>query len=71
MKKAHPRKLDTTLSKLIAALAASVAFEHSNNDREAYNLARFALIEIIKNSAHTIDLDKDFEAATSPSQHLH
>ena len=56
MEKTHPRK---------------VAFEHSNNDREAYNLARFALIEIIKNSAHTFDLDKDFEAATSPSQHLH
>jgi hypothetical protein len=70
MKKAHPRKLDTTLRKLIAA-AGEVAFEHSNNEREAYNLARFALIEIIKNSAHTFDLDKDFEAATSPSERLH
>jgi hypothetical protein len=70
MEKTHPRKLDTTLSQLIAA-AGEVAFEHSDNDREAYNLARFALIEIIKNSAHTFDLDKDFEAATSPSQHLH
>jgi hypothetical protein len=70
MKKPHPRKLDTTLSELIAA-AGEVAFEHSDNDREAYNLARFALIEIIKNSAHVFNLDKDFEAATSPSQHLH
>jgi hypothetical protein len=70
MEKVHPRKLDTTLSKLIAA-AGEVAFEHSDNDREAYNLARFALIEIIKNSAHTFDLDKDFEAVTSPSRHLH
>jgi hypothetical protein len=70
MEKAHRRKLDTTLSDLIAA-AGEVAFEHSDNDREAYNLARFALIEIIKNSAHAFDLDKDFEAATSPSRHLH
>lgn len=70
MEKAHPRKLDSNLSELIAA-AGELAFEHSNSGREAYNLARFALIEIIKNSAHTIDLDKDFEAATSPSRHLH
>jgi len=70
MEKSHPRKLDTSLSELIAA-AGEVAFEHSDNDREAYNLARFALIEIIKNSAHTFDFDKDFEAASSPSRHLH
>ncbi len=70
MEKTHPRKLDTTLSKLIAA-AGEVAFEHSDNDREAYNLTRLALIEIIKNSAHTFDLDKDFEAVISPSRHLH
>jgi len=70
MEKAHRRKLDTTLSDLIAA-AGEVAFEHSDNDQEAYNLVRFALIEIIKNSAHTFDLDKDFEAATFPSRHFH
>lgn len=70
MEKVHARKLDTTLRKLIAA-AGEVAFEHSDNDREAYNLARLALIEIIKNSAHAFDLDKDFEAVTSPSRHLH
>ena len=70
MEKAHRRKLDTTLSDLIAA-AGEVAFEHSDNDREAYNLARFALIEIIKNSAHTFDLDKDFERVASPSTLLH
>ena len=70
MEKAHRRKLDTTLSDLTPA-AGEVAFEHSDNDRKVYNLARFALIEIIKNSAHTFDLDKDFETTTSPSHHLH
>lgn len=70
MEKANTRKLDSTLGDLIAA-AGEVAFEYSDNDREAYNLARFALIEIIKKSAHPIDLNDDFENLASPSQRLH
>jgi hypothetical protein len=68
----NPRtgKLDATLDELVAAVG-QVAFEYSNNDQEAYNLARLALVEIIKKSAHPFDLDKDFEKLVSPSTLLH
>ena len=69
MEKTHPRKLDTSLDELVAA-AGQVAFEYSNNDLEAYNLTRLALIEIIKKTADSIDLERDFEAAQSPSRYL-
>jgi len=41
------RNVETTLGDLIAA-ASEVAFEYSNSDVEAYNLAQFALVEIRK-----------------------
>ena len=63
-------RIDTTLGDLIAA-ASEVAFEYSNNDREAYSLAQLALVEILKNTADPLDLDKDFESLSSPSQLVH
>jgi hypothetical protein len=62
--------VETTLGDLIAA-ASEVAFEYSNNDVEAYNLARFALVEILKKSSQPLDLDKEFESLDSPSQLVH
>ena len=44
------KKLDTTLGELIAA-ASEVAFEYSDNDRDAYKLAQAALIEILKKAS--------------------
>ena len=41
------KRIDTTLGELIAA-ASEVAFEYSDNEREAYRLARLALIEMLK-----------------------
>ena len=41
------KRIDTTLGELIAA-ASEVAFEYSDNEREAYGLARLALIEMLK-----------------------
>ena len=70
MNKINSRTLDTNLSELIAA-AGEVAFEYSDNDREAYKLARLALIEIVKNSAHSINADRDFERLAPPSQRFH
>ena len=70
MEKGFNRKVDSTFSELVAA-AGKLAFEYSDNDREAYELARFALIEIVKKTAHPIDLDKEFESLTSSSQLLH
>jgi hypothetical protein len=62
--------VETTLGDLIAA-ASEVAFEYSNNDVEAYNLARFALVEILKKTSQPLDLDKEFESLDSPSQLVH
>lgn len=64
------RNIDTTLGDLIAA-ASEVAFEYSNNDTEAYHLARLALVEILKKTSRPLDLDKDFEGLESPSQLIH
>jgi len=62
--------LETTLGDLIAA-ASEVAFEYSNNDREAYELARLALIEILKKTSYPIDLDHEFKSPGDPSAIVH
>jgi hypothetical protein len=67
MKKNH--KIETTLGDLIAA-ASEVAFEYSNNDVEAYNIAQLALVEILKKTSDPLDLNKEFENL-SPSQLVH
>jgi hypothetical protein len=60
MEKPNSRRIDTTLGELIAA-ASEVAFEYSNNDKDAYNLAQLALMEMIKRSSQPLDLDKELE----------
>jgi hypothetical protein len=70
MKKPESGKLETTLGDLIAA-ASEVAFEYSNSDREAYKLARLALIEILKKTSHPVDLDQDFKNLGSSSELVH
>ena len=70
MEKSKTRKLDTTLGELIAA-ASEVAFEYSENDRDAYILAQLALIEMLRKTSHPVDLNKEFESLSSPSQLLH
>ena len=64
------RNIETTLGDLIAA-ASEVAFEYSNNDVEAYNLAQFALVEILKITSQPLDLDKEFASLDSTSQLVH
>jgi len=70
MEKHRGAKLDTTLGQLIAA-ASEVAFEFSDNDKEAYNLAQLALIEILRKTSHVIDLERDFETIPASSQVIH
>jgi hypothetical protein len=70
MEKRYGTKPGTNLGELIAA-AGEVAFEYSNNDKEAYDLARLALIEILRKTSQVIDLDKDFEAVSSSGQVIH
>ena len=67
MKRKH--NIETTLGDLIAA-ASEVAFEYSNNDVEAYNIAQLALVEILKKTSDPLDLNKEFENL-SPSQPVH
>ncbi len=64
------RNVETTLGDLIAA-ASEVAFEYSNSDVEAYNLAQFALVEILKKTSQPLDLDKEFASLDSPAQLVH
>jgi hypothetical protein len=68
MKKKH--RIETTLGDLIAA-ASEVAFEYSNSDVEAYNLAQMALVEILKKTSEPLDLDKEFENLSSSSGLVH
>jgi hypothetical protein len=63
------KKLDTTLGDLIAA-ASEVAFEYSDNDQEAYQLARSALIEILKKASHSTDFTEDLEWPQPRKQYL-
>ena len=65
-----PKRIDTTLGELIAA-ASEVAFEYSDNDRDAYRMARLALIELIKNRSQAADLDSDFYSPADGKQTIH
>jgi len=70
MEKPNGLRIETTLGDLIAA-ASEVAFEYSNNDKEAYNLAQLALVEFLKRTTHSIDLDKELENLAPLSQLIH
>jgi len=63
-------RLETTLGDLIAA-ASEVAFEYSDNERDAYLLAQIALVEMLRKTAHSIDLNKELASLSSPSQLVH
>lgn len=70
MEKTNSRRIDTTLGDLIAA-ASEVAFAYTDNDKDAYKLAQLALMEMIRNTTHPIDLTEEFENLSSPSQLIH
>jgi hypothetical protein len=65
----NSKRIDTTLGELIAA-ASEVAFEYSDSDKQAYRLARLALIEILKKASRPIELDADFDEP-EPKHLLH
>lgn len=70
MEKPNSGKIETTLGDLIAAVS-EVAFEYSDNDKDAYNLAQLALIEILRKTGQPLDLNRDFASMSSPSQLVH
>jgi len=70
MERPATKVLNTTLGELIAA-ASEVAFEYSDNDKDAYRLARLALIEILKRSPNPMVLDEDFDLELTDKKHYH
>lgn len=70
MEKPNTKVLNTTLGELIAA-ASEVAFEYSDNDKDAYQMARLALIEILRKTSYPAVLDEVFEQSLEGKKYLH
>jgi hypothetical protein len=66
----NTKRLETTLGDLIAA-ASEVAFEYSDSDKQAYRLARLALIEILKKASQPVELEGDLDDPPDGTQLLH
>lgn len=66
----NTKKLDTTIGELIAA-ASEVAFEYSDNDQDAYRLARLALIEMLRKASRPVELEEEFVSLMSRKSYLH
>jgi len=63
-------RLETTLGDLIAA-ASEVAFEYSENDKDAYLLAQIAILEMLRKTTHSLDLGQELSKFSSPSSLVH
>ena len=61
----NENRIDTTLGELIATVSEE-AFEYSDDTKEAYNIARLVLVEILK-SASPRSEDRGF----SGTKYLH
>ena len=70
MNSRNARRIDTTLGELIAA-ASEVAFEYSDNESEAYRLARLALIEMLKKASHPLYVEDDIFNTATKKTYLH
>jgi hypothetical protein len=63
----NDHRIDTTLGELIATIS-DVAFEYSDDTKEAYDLTRLVLVEILKNASLRSEIvDRHF----STSKYLH
>lgn len=71
MRRNYPAEnVNTTLGDLIEAVS-EVAFEYSDNPREAYLLARIALVEILKNASHPTEVDVGFGHERAKKFYVH
>jgi hypothetical protein len=70
MENQNTKKLDTTLGELIAA-ASEVAFEYSDNDQDAYRLARLALIEMLRKASRPVELEEEVVSLMTRKSYLH
>ena len=63
----NDHRIDTTLGELIATIS-DVAFEYSDDTKEAYRLSRLVLVEILKGASLKREIvDRHF----STSKYLH
>jgi len=67
MKINHSNRIETTLGELIAAIS-EVSFEYSDDTKEAYNLARLTLVEILKGA---LPRNKSMDWRLPVSKYLH
>ena len=63
----NDHRIDTTLGELIATIS-DVAFEYSDDTREAYHIAHLVLMEILKGASLRGEM---FDRHFSASKHLH
>jgi hypothetical protein len=70
MENQNTRRLDTTLGELIAA-ASEVAFEYSDNDKDAYRLARLAIVEMLKKASCQVELEEELPSLMMKKSYLH
>ena len=52
-------RINTTLAELIATVS-ELAFEYSADTREAYDLARLVLVELLKKASPGSEIDRRF-----------
>jgi len=56
----NDNRIDTTLGELVATIS-EVAYEYSHDTKEAYNLARLVLVDILKKaSPRSKSVDRHF-----------
>ena len=70
MAKNNDSRIETTLEDLFAA-ASELAFEYCDNDKDGYNLARLALIELLRKTTLRSDPTRELENLPSPSPLIH
>ncbi|MBI1996658.1 MAG: hypothetical protein HYU31_09200 [Deltaproteobacteria bacterium] len=63
-------KIAASFRELIAA-AGELAFEYAESDNDGRRLARLALIEFLRSTPKTLNLDSDFSAPATGRESLH
>jgi len=64
------KKTDKTLSELLAA-ASEFAYECSNSDKEAYQIARIAMVEILRQTSQSLDFYEEFGPTATKKHQFH
>ena len=67
---ADNKRIDKTLGELLAA-ASEFAFEWSNNDKEAYQMARLAMVEILRMASQPTEFNENSENAVTKPPRFH